>query len=435
MLKTFSPELIENLLLIMNTKHILISLCTALFAILTLGLSAQPVTYIGEAGGPSFAGNQGGGTPLFNQHVSLGGDMFIDWEAYNADGGTQTTICRAVVRGNTAASDGTSVIASDIVCIADGNFVGKQGNNDDYFVNLNTCNLAAGRYSVEIQCDEFGGDYDNSTGGATAITTWDYLPPESPTYYYGDAAGNCNLSDGLDNIQQETAVNGGQPGQLEYFSIGDADVYRTMLVINGLFMDMTKFQPGNPTLPSSFNDLQTLYNSGCVGVGSFPTAGFCDSDMLEIGGAEVNVFKYDCGDGFGTGTDANVTANRLFYRIYESGTTAPAFSGPVDINVAVDDCPGPGPDGVTFPTGGSCQNQQGILDQRWQTANAGIDLLALAPTAGDYVLEVYTETDITDCTGTASTITDGPYLTGFTRLDSTSADCGCGANNGTLSTN
>lgn len=390
-----------------------------------IAVSAQPVTYIGEGGNPSFVGNQGGSNDLFGFHVPEGGNMFLDWEAYNADGSVQTTICRVIVRGMTATSDPESRVASSVVCTVDGTYNGASGNNDSYNANLNVCNLPPGRYSVEIQCDELGGDYDNSTGGNTAITTWSYRTP--PVWYAG-TSGACGAFDPLDNIQEENEVNGGQPGQLDYFTVGDVDVYRSMVVINGLFLDMARFQPGNPQIPTSLESLQTLYDPDCVGVGSFPTDGFCSSTPLVLNGAETNIFKFDCGNGFNASPSADVTDNRLFYRVYPTAGAAPAFS---NFNIPFkDNCPGDYPAGSTFinELGGSCQDLNGVLDQRWQTRDAGINLLDLAPTPGGYTVDFYTETDVTYCNGTTATIREPAsatefYTTTFQRLDDNSTAC------------
>ncbi len=386
-----------------------------------------------------FTGNDGAGNGLFGNCFADGNsNMFLDWDVFvdaglcgtGSAGGGQGSDCKAVIRGITLAADGSSVIASDVVCEVPGNYNGENGNNDIYFANLNICGLQPGRYSVEIHCDCQAGDYDNATGGATAATTWDYAAPESPSYYYGGTAGACGAEAGL----EEFSVNGDGTGgwresddicggcvspQLEYFTVGDADAYRSMVVINGLFMDMGKFQPGNPALPSSLNDLQALYDPGCVGAATFPTAGFCGSDVLTLDGAEVNTMKnISCGN-------ADITGNRLCYQVYETGTVAP---GVTCVNIPyMDDCPPGYQGGTAFPMGGSCMNQGCALDQRWQSQSLGVDLLALAPTAGNYTVEFYTETDIVDCTGTASTIAEPPagaYTTAFDRLDDASTACG-----------
>lgn len=366
-----------------------------------------------------FTGDQGGATPLFGQYVPSGGsDMFVNFECFGSgtSGAGQGSSARVIIRGMNASADGKSVIASDNVCIVNGIYNGENGNNDVYFVNLNICNLPNGRYSIEVQCDVAGGDFDNSTGGNTAATTWNYWPPESPTVYYLGTSGSCGLADGLEDIT-EIGENGvaGTP-QIEFFNVGDADVYRTMVVINGLFMDLGKFQPGNPTIPTSLHDLGNLYDPDCAAVGDFPTDGFCSDDVLIIGGAEVNVTKYtSCGN-------ADVTGNRLFYRIYPASGPATAFSS---FNIPFsDNCPNGYPgNGNSFPIGGSCQNENGILDQRWQTTGANVDLLALAPTEGTYNIDFYTETDVVNCSGAASTVREpqtGVYTTSFFRADNVS---------------
>ncbi len=396
----------------------------ALFLFVFLGMgsfvSAQ-IVFIGE---PTNGGN-GSFTGVFNQQVAPGAEPTVGWRVYGAgitDVGGQGSICRVIVRGNTSISDTNTLVASDIVCTVNGVYIGDLGNDDQFSADLSMCGLPPGRYSVEVQCDEMGGDYDNTITGANALTTWDYSQ-FGP--YYAGTPGACLQPDPLDYIPEEN------PGQLEYFSVGDADVYRSMVVINGLFMDMTRFQPGNPELPSSLDDLQTLWDPACVGVSSFNTNGFCSTDVLTLDGAETNTFKDDCG---GSGT-ADVTGNRLFYRVYMTGSTPGAFTS---FNIPfMDNCGGPGPANVTFPTGGSCQAQQGILDQRWQTVSAGVDLIALANSPGVWMIDFYTETDIVDCSGTAITIVnpEAPtvFSTSFTRNDDSSGVCtGCAADNGSL---
>ena len=395
------------------------------------------VTYLSP-----FTGNQGGGTPLFAQCVPDGNsDMFLDWEVFvdaaqcgsGTTGGGQGSDCRVIVRGMQANADPNSIIASAPDCIIDGIYNGENGNNDRYFVNLNACmpQLGDGRYSVEIQCDCQGGDYNNYTGNATAATTWNYFPNngDSPDAYY---IGSCGAPDGFDQIT-EVSTNGpvfNGPSQLDYFTIGDADVYRTMVVINGLFMDMGKFTPGNPNLPASLHDIPLLYpNSGaCLPLDQFPPVGYCPSDVLNLDGAETNISKVvDCnGNGVreGFGDEANVTGNRVFYSVFPTGSPSNAFC---NINIPfTDNCPDgfyPGTGGNVFPTGGNCQNLGCVQDQRWQVFNAGINLLECGtPDAclgvagpGQYTLQLYTETDIVDCGGVASTVrepaTAGTYYT------------------------
>ncbi|NNF02734.1 MAG: hypothetical protein HKN22_08615, partial [Bacteroidia bacterium] len=137
-----------------------------------------------------FTGNQGGAVPLFGECINNGAsNMYIDWEVYGPNTqnfGGQQSQCRVIIRGMDADADPQSLIASDVICIVNGIFLGEVGNNDDYFANLNLCNLPDGRYSIEIQCDDLGGDYDNSTGGNTARATWIY---NTPTPYYSGTSG------------------------------------------------------------------------------------------------------------------------------------------------------------------------------------------------------------------------------------------------------
>ncbi len=396
-----------------------------------------------------FTGNQGGGTALFAQCVPDGNsNMFLDWEVFVSDnlcngigsaGAGQGSSCRVIVRGMNADADPNSVIASAAECIIDGIYNGENGNNDRYFVNLNACNpqLTDGRYSVEIQCDCQGGDYNNYNGFSTAATTWNYFPNDgdSPEAYY---LGACGLADGLDNIS-EVNTNGVccAPSQLDYFTIGDADVYRTMVVINGLFIDMGKFTPGNPALPPSLHDIPLLYPDAgaCLPLETFPPIGYCPTDVLELDGAETNISKVvDCnGDGNrgGFGDEADVTGNRIYYSVFPSGTPSGTFCS---LNIPFNDnCPDgfyPGTGGNVFPMGGNCQNQGCIVDQRWQTSSANINLLECnAANAclgvsgpGSYTLQLYTETDIVDCGGIASTIREPQnpndyYTTSFVVFD------------------
>lgn len=400
-----------------------------LFVCIQLTLPAQ-VNFISQ-----FTGNDGAGNGLFGNCFPDGSsNMFVDWEVFvdpalcggtGSAGAGKGSDCKVVIRAITNTSDPSSLIASNVVCEAPGIYNTENGNNDVYFANLNVCGLATGRYSIEIHCDCLGGDYDNQVGNPTAATTWDYAPPDSPTYYYGGTAGNCGEADGLDSFtdgaggfREADDICGfcGINPQLEYFTVGDAGFYRSMVVINGLFIDLGKFQPGNPALPASLEDFQTLYDPACVGIGDFPSQGFCSSDQLMLDGAEVNVFKNRfCGN-------ADVTGTRLCYRVYASGTPAPSL-----ICMAIpfnDDCPPGYQGGNTFPGGGSCMNDGCALDQRWQTTSFGINLLSLAPTAGNYVAEFTTETDILTCSGAASTVSDEIYTTTFIRLDDNSLACG-----------
>ncbi|NNF01655.1 MAG: hypothetical protein HKN22_03145, partial [Bacteroidia bacterium] len=278
---------------------------------------------------------------------------------------------------------------------------------------------------IEIQCDDLGGDYDNSTGGVTARATWTY---SSPSPYYSGISGSCAPSDPLDNIVEHS------PAQLEYISIGSADVYRTMVILNGTFFDMGKFQPGNPDLPASVHDLDGIYDAACAPFTStFAPMEYCGGDVLNLNGAEVNVYKnVSCGL-------ADVTANFLFYRVYKDGTTPPAFS--TASIPFFDNCPAGYPGSNAFSGGGTCQNQGCALDQRWQasptTGFTPINLIPSAPVsaseAGTYKVEFYTTTHIRKCGGDTdileepadATSANNYYTTSFELSESELCSCPC----------
>ncbi len=402
-----------------HSKHICMKkiLLSLLLSVVT-GITFSQITYIGIINHNVGTGSNN----LFNNYVALGQQCYIDWEVY-ADGMTNMEACgfrsdsRLILRreGN---NDTTSVVASSPI-IVPGICAGKNGNNDHYYVELSAYIDKPGRYSVEIQADLPNMTYPFEN--ASTKTTWNYSCPSAyyltgtsgPTGNYYTPAGNCTGGPGLSDPV------GGQGADmlseifpaLKFFTVGEVGTYREMVVLNNNFYDLTtgKFQPGNPTLPTSLN-----------GTNGIPVYGICPivpAPVIKLGG-EINNFKRtDC--------SADVTGASLFYRLYKDGEAAPAFSS-FALNFK-DDCPfNPnGPEGNTFLTGGSCQNANGILDQRWQTIEGAGNILpasfALSDT-GLWRIEFYTETYVKDCagtsfsrigdTGTAAFTVNNPAITG-----------------------
>lgn len=359
-------------------------------------ISFSQISYIGIINHNTGTGSNN----LFNNYVAVGQQCYIDWEVY-ADGMTNMEACgfrsdsRLILRreGN---NDTTSVVASAPIVVP-GICAGKNGNNDHYYVELSSYIDKPGRYSVEIQADLPNMTYPFEN--ASTKTTWNYSCPSAyyltgtggPTGNYYTPSGSCTGGSGLSDPVggQGTDMLTEIFPALKFFTVGELGTYREMVVVNGNFYDLTtgKFQPGNPTLPASLN-----------GTNSIPSYGICPivaAPSLSLGG-EINSFKRtDC--------NADVTGAALFYRLYKEGTTAPAFSSfPLNFK---DDCsfsPN-GPEGNIFPTGGSCQNANGILDQRWQTIDGNNNIMpssfALSDT-GEWRIELFTETYMKDCSGT-----------------------------------
>lgn len=363
------------------------------------GFVSAQITYIGITNHNTGTGSNN----LFNNYVAVGQQCYIDWEVY-ADGMTNMEACgfrsnsRLVLR-RMANSDSTSVIASVPINIP-GICAGKNGNNDHYYVELSSYLDKPGRYSVEIQADL--PNQTNEFGNATTKTTNNYACPSvyyltgtsGPTGNYytppGACAGGPGLSDpvGGPSADMLTEIF----PALKFFTVGEAATYREMVLFDGNFYDMQdgRFQPGNPALPASLN-----------GKGSIPAGGICPiiaAPSLSMG-AEINTFKRtDCGN-------ADVTGATMFYRVYKDGATAPSYSSfPLTFK---DDCtfsPN-GPEGNIFPQGGSCQNANGILDQRWQSITGVINLLPASFALNDtglWKIDCYTETYVKNCAGTAA---------------------------------
>jgi len=375
-------------------KFILASLMFLCFEL----VSAQ-VTYIGITNH-----NTGtGANNLFNSYVAVGQQCYIDWEVYS-DGMTVMEACgfrsisRLILR-RTADGDPTSVIASAPIIIP-GICGGKNGNNDKYYAELSAYIDKPGRYSVEIQADL--PNQTNAFGNASTKTTYNYSCPSvyyltgtsGPTGNYYTPSGTCAAGPGLSDPVGGPSADALTEifTALKFFTVGEVGTYREMAVLDGNFYDMAqgKFQPGNPALPLSLN-----------GKGNIPADGICPivtAPQLSMGG-EINSFKRtDCGN-------ADVTGASMFYRAYKDGSTPPAYNSfPLAFK---DDCSSSpnGPEGNIFPLGGSCQNGNGILDQRWQTISGASNILppsfALSDT-GLWKIECYTETYLKNCAGIAT---------------------------------
>jgi len=396
-------------------------LLAAFFAYSASAAVAQ-VTYIAITNHNTGSGSNN----LFNNYVAVNQPCYIDWEVY-AEGMTEMEACgfrsdsRLVLR-RMGENDSTSVVAAAPI-IVPGICAGKTGNNDHYYVDLGAYIDKPGRYSVEIQADLPNMTYPFEN--ASTKTTYNYSCPSAyyltgtsgPTGNYYIPAGSCTggpgLSDpvggqGIDMLSEIFT-------SLKFFTVGEAGTYREMAVLNGSFYDLPKgkFQPGNPTLPASLN--------GTNGIPSYGICPIVDAPVISLGG-EINIFKRtDC--------SADVTGAALLYRLYKVGTTPPAFI-PVALNFK-DDCPANpnGPDGNNFPTGGSCQNTNNILDQRWQTV-AGVSSLlpasfALADT-GLWMIEFFTETYMKDCAGTSFTRYGDTAVTTFTVNNPLAVGSPCG---------
>ena len=373
--------------------------CLFAFAILFSFCSAiSQVTYIGIINHSTGTGSNN----LFNNYVAVGQQCYVDWEVYS-DGMTNMEACgfrsvsRIILRRE-GGNDITSVVASSPI-IVPGICAGKNGNNDHYYAELSAYIDKPGRYSVEIQADLPNMTYPFEN--ASARTTYNYSCPSAyyltgtsgPTGSYYTPGGSCAGGPGLSDPVggQGTDMLAEIFTALKFFTVGEVGTYREMAVLNGNFYDLPKgkFQPGNPALPENLN-----------GTNGIPSYGICPivaAPSISLGG-EINNFKRtDC--------NADVMGAALQYRLYKDGTAAPAFTS-VPLNFK-DDCPSNpnGPEGNTFPTGGSCQNTNNILDQRWQTIN-GVDNILPASFAlsdtGLWKIEMFTETYMKDCSGTIS---------------------------------
>ncbi len=272
-------------------------------------------------------------------------------------------------------------------------------------------NGVGGLYSVEIEATCNSGSF----GDGNTRTTWNY---NSPTLSYEK---NQTDNNGLTQINNF----------LGYFVVGNVGVYRSMVVFNGMYHDIRKFVPGNPSNPANLNivpkSASDVYNNS-IGYtaatkltsafnNSTPTPiCYANSSSLTLPmGAEVNVWKK-------TGSD--VTGAKMKYRVYKVGSSAPAYS---EFNVPYkDNCPGGYNASTgsisTFATGGSCWSGQtqstagtnldnSITMQRWQVTQGVANILPTpfsASDVGDWVIEYYTEV-----TTSAGTVADNVQTTAF----------------------
>lgn len=403
----------------------------AFLTVLSCSVTAQ-ITYINITNHNIGSGSNN----VFNQYITPTSDIFIDYEV-GASGVTSANPCgtktasRVVLR-KMGSNDPSSVIASAPIYVT-GICNGKSGNYDKYYVNLKAAvNGISGRYSVEIQADVLpsANPYDNSN----TRTTWNYICP--PSYfltagssgstgtYYTPPAG-CSFSGASDPVGG-TLVDKMQEinPSLRYFTVGDASAYRQMVVLSGIYYDFAngKFQPGNPDIPASID-----------GIGAIPVGGICPNNpapALTLG-AEVNVVKRS---GVG-GCVADITGSRLYYRVYKTTATAPSYSF---LNIGFsDNCPNTlgvpagSPEGNLFPAGGSCQNLNNLLDQRWRT-NSSTEATNILPSTfsssdiGTWRIDFYIETYLKNCSGTASTQTSNLQSTQFSVNDPTTSGIQCG---------
>jgi hypothetical protein len=396
----------------------------AFAAIFSFAIAFSQITYIGITNHNTGSGSNN----LFNNYVAVGQQCYIDWEVY-AEGMTIMEACgfrsdsRLILRRE-GDNDTTSVVASTPI-IVPGICAGKNGNNDHYYVELSAYIDKPGRYSVEIQADLPNMTYPFEN--ATTKTTWNYSCPSAyyltgtggPTGNYYTPPGSCASGPGLSDPV------GGQGADmlteifpaLKFFTVGEVGTYREMVVFNGNFYDLPKgkFQPGNLALPASLD-----------GTNGIPANGICPNGpvpQISIGG-EVNTFKRtDCGN-------ADVTFASLFYRLYKKDVPPSAYAA-VALSFK-DDCPfNPnGPEGNVFPSGGSCQNTNGILDQRWQTIVAEPNIFpqnfSLSDT-GIWNIEFYTQITAVTCGGIVFTHVGDTAITTFTVSSPLTSGPPCGS--------
>lgn len=394
----------------------------AVFFAYSASAAVAQVTYIGITNHNTGSGSNN----LFNNYVAVNQPCYIDWEVY-AEGMTEMEACgfrsdsRLILR-RMGENDSTSVVAAAPI-IVPGICAGKTGNNDHYYVDLGAYIDKPGRYSVEIQADLPNMTYPFEN--ASTKTTYNYSCPSAyyltgtsgPTGNYYTPTGNCTGGPGLSDPVggQGTDMLSEIFTALKFFTVGEAGTYREMVVLNGSFYDLPKgkFQPGNPSLPASLN-----------GTNGIPSYGICPvvpAPSISMG-SEINIFKRtDC--------SADVTGAALQYRLYKNGTTPGAFIA-VALNFK-DDCPANpnGPESNNFPTGGSCQNTNNILDQRWQTIDGVASILpasfALSDT-GLWKIEMFTEAYMKDCAGTSFTQLGDTAVTSFTVNNPLTVGSPCG---------
>jgi hypothetical protein len=102
----------------------------------------------------------------------------------------------------------------------------------------------------------------------------------------------------------------------------------------------------------------------------FNFGNFTSGSTLTLNGGRNNI--YECGI-------EDITSGHLFYRIYETTATPPAFSDFVDLSNSIIDT------GVA-----GC----GGVNQEWETTNASVNILGTL-NSGNYFIEVYSGAEYT----------------------------------------
>lgn len=281
-----------------------------------------------------------------NDHtvLSSGNTLTVFTQVYKqgvteAGGQGANITCQIRVRGTSTLTDGSISGATPVINSFPMTYNVDKGNNDEYMGTITAG--SDGRYSYECAC---------SHNGSSFTSSWDYTT---------------------------------RTGQLEYFTVGNYDTYRTMLVVkttpsNLTYYDIDKFQPGNTNLPAT--------------IGGTNSDRICSNEELRLGG-ETNVFKI-------SGNGQNVFGSRVHYSI--DGNPEVSF------NLSFRDNCATSPNVVSFSSGGSCVNSDGVLDQRLDNNNVGGvasgDLLT-GLSAGEHTVNFHFETDHnggTETTGSGS---------------------------------
>ncbi len=364
-------------------------------------LLGQP-TYIALTGN----NNGGGSNNLFGNCLNVSQNAFVNWETF-VDGGScsgisstgsgQGSKCRLILR-KPSPDSGESVIASAPIIIA-GIYEENNGNNDKYYANLNSEISTPGFYSVEIQCTCNDGVYDSD-----ARTTWTYATPD-PYWYNPSPALPIPLVNNFNGSNGATFLG--------YFTVGDVDMYRSMIVFNNRYYDLLRFTPGNPPAPAS---IQGPVGNTPAALGLVCGATSFTPPTLKIG-AETNVFKR-------TGCSANISMCETYYRVYKSTALAPGFTL---FNVPYKDgCPGGynASTGIisTFSSGGSCYtgqtqgtNNAGLANciesQRWQQETGVTNILPTSffpSDVGTWKIDYYNRCVMTNCGGSNQNESDPP---------------------------
>ncbi len=284
--------------------------------------------------------------------VCEGSNYVFDFQVYKpgtTEAPGQGSGIQAIIRIHTSANGDWTDGAGPAVIEVPASYIGDVGDNDMYQATLASAgiNLSTGRYSYEAVASD--------DGFATELSSWNY---------------------------------GTQTGQLEYFTVGNEGLFRTMIVLddgNGpTFYDALQFQPGNAPIPSSINGGNTGGN-------------FCAADNLSLLGGEVNIFKNnDCGG------NGDITSAILWYNVDGGAFTA------LNLPFHSDCCGGyvgafPFLNQPCGGSGGSCYNANGNEDQQWGTDANMINLIDLVGgIAGTHTLQFYFEVT----TAIAGSITD-----------------------------